>query len=69
MVAYARLPIYRRRPSATLAMTASFSAALMGSPPVTLLAPVGAIGAMLVLAMVSARVSTAADIFLTYADE
>ena len=31
----------------------------MGSPPVTLLAPVGATGAMLVLARVSVTVSTA----------
>ena len=48
--------MYKRRPSAALAMTASFSAALIGSPPVTLLAPTGA---MWVLARVSATVSTA----------
>lgn len=40
-------------------MTASFSAALMGSPPVTLFAPSGAIGAMVVAAMLSVMVSTA----------
>lgn len=51
--------MYKRRPSAALAMTASFSAALIGSPPVTLLAPVGATGAMWVLAKESATVSTA----------
>lgn len=40
-------------------MTASFSAALMGSPPVILFAPSGAIGAMVVAAMFSVMVSTA----------
>lgn len=59
LVAYARLPMYKRRPSAALAMTASFSAALMGCPPVTLLSPVGATGAILVLAKASVTLSTA----------
>ena len=44
-------------------MTASFSAALMGSPPETLFAPSGATGAMVVAAMFSVIVSTA-DIFV-----
>ena len=56
VVAYARFPMYRRRPSAAAAMTASFSAALIGSPPVAVLAPSAA---MVVLAMPSVMVSTA----------
>jgi MFS superfamily sulfate permease-like transporter len=48
--------MYRRRPSAAAAMTASFSAALIGSPPVAVLAPSEA---MVVLAMFSVRESTA----------
>ena len=40
-------------------MTASFSAALMGSPPETLFVPSGAIGAMEVAAMFSVMLSTA----------
>ena len=40
-------------------MTASFSAALMGSPPETLFAPSGATGAIVVAAMFSVILSTA----------
>lgn len=55
--------MYRRRPSAAAAMTASFSAALIGSPPAAVLAPSGAVGAMEVLAKFSVMLSTA-DIVL-----
>ena len=44
-------------------MTASFSAALMGSPPETLFAPSGASGAIEVAAIFSVMLSTA-DIFV-----